>query len=364
MDTLELLIQLIRIAFGGGKRFSLPENVDWPALIQMAMSNGLDAIAFDGIQALYERQADLSEDLDTSLGETKFDWLGLTLQAEQDYESYRLKLRDLASFWGKAGIRMLVLKGYGLSLDYPIPSHRPTGDIDVYLYGRGEEGDKLIKSAFGSKIEQNNDRHSVFQYKGLSIENHARFLDEVGHRSLRNIEQFLEEEAHKASVVTVDGVEISVPTPMMNALFLPCHMTTHFVFGGMMLKQVVDWAVFVGKHGTYVDWDKVRQLAEDAGRFDLFRAFNGIVVDHLGVSEACLPDWGRDKTLEERIWMDTIQPRKNPHSRTLWDRLSDYFSLRWKYRLAYKESFFLNFFHRGWASFRGRHLPHSKSVWE
>ena len=366
MSTVDsVLFKLLAIGLGQDVSFDLPlGEIDWPALIQRAMAQGLDAVAFDGVQALYERRPELAEALDASLGEAKFEWLGLTLQAEQDYAAYRGKLRDLAAFYQAAGMRMLVLKGYGLSLDYPVPSHRPTGDIDIYLFGRGKEADDLVKAELGLDIQQNNDRHSVFSFKGLSIENHAHFLDEVGHPSLKGIESFLEQEVLKAEAVSMEGVSVFVPTVMMNAVFLPCHMATHFVFGGMMLKQLVDWAVFLGRHGTSVDWSVVKTFAEEAGRFELFRAFNGIVAEHFGVPEACLPDWGRDRALEERIWQDTLRPRKDKSSRNLWDKFTDYLAARWKYRLAYRESFFLNFFRRGWASFRGRHLPHSRSVWE
>ena len=82
-----LLIQLLRFALGYGDSFSLPEHVDWNAIIQRAMSFGLDAIAFDGLQAIYDHSSpEEVAALDASLGEMKFDWLGFTLQAEQDYE--------------------------------------------------------------------------------------------------------------------------------------------------------------------------------------------------------------------------------------------------------------------------------------
>ena len=363
--TDSVFIQLLSLGLGNDVEFDIPlEEVDWPAVVQHAMTQGLDAVAFDGLQALYERRPELTEALDASLGETKFDWLGLTLQAEQDYEAYRGKLRDLASFYGQEGFKMLVLKGYGLSLDYPVPAHRPTGDIDVYLYGRGEEADERVKEKLGVVVKQNEDKHSTFQFQGLSVENHATFLNVVEHRCRRAIETALEVEAENALVVSLEGVEIYVPTPMMNALFLPCHMASHFVFGGIPMKQLVDWAVFLERYGKDVPWTHVRLLAEGAGCFKLVRALNGIVMDHLGVPSECVPDWGRDQALEDRIWQDCLKPRKDLAARSVWEKLKDYLAARWKFRLAYRESMFLNFFRHGWASIRGKYLPGSRSVWE
>ena len=362
--TSTVFTKLLSLSLGHETKFDISlEEVDWPAVVQHAMSQGLDAVAFDGLQVLYERRPELTEVLDASLGETKFDWLGLTLQAEQDYEAYRGKLRELASFYGQEGFKMLVLKGYGLSLDYPVPAHRPTGDIDVYLYGWGEEADERVKEKLGVAVKQNEDKHSTFQFQGLSVENHATFLKVVEHRSLRPIETALEVEAENALVVSVEGVDIFVPTPMMNALFLPCHMASHFVFGGIPLKQLVDWAVFLEQHGKDVNWTRVRLLAEGAGYYKLVRALNGIVMDHFGVPSECTPDWGRDLPLEERIWQDCLKPRKDLAARSVWEKLKDYFAARWKFRLAYRESMFLNFFRHGWASIRIKYLPKSRSVW-
>ena len=150
--TNTVFVRLLALGLGHEVEFEIPpEEVDWPALIQHAMGQGLDAVAFDGVQALYERQPELTGALDASLGESKFEWLGLTMQAEQDYDSYRRKLSALAKFYCQEGFRLLVLKGYGLSLDYPVPAHRPTGDIDVYLFGRGEEADERVKEKLGEE---------------------------------------------------------------------------------------------------------------------------------------------------------------------------------------------------------------------
>ena len=52
--TTDILLQLIRFGLGNGDSFTLPGSVDWDGVIQRAMSYGLDAIAFDGLQAVYD----------------------------------------------------------------------------------------------------------------------------------------------------------------------------------------------------------------------------------------------------------------------------------------------------------------------
>ena len=78
-------------------------------------------------------------------------------------------------------------------------------------------------------------------------------------------------------------MEVLLPPPMFNALFLTYHALTHFLEEGLRLKQILDWAMFL-KHGA----DKV-----DRGEFYFFcdkfhfRRFadvmNDIAVRYLGV---------------------------------------------------------------------------------
>ena len=67
------------------------------------------------------------------LEDLKYEWFGSVFQAEEDYKKYVEDIVSLAKAYSEAGIEMMVLKGYGLSLNYPVPAHRPVGDIDVFL---------------------------------------------------------------------------------------------------------------------------------------------------------------------------------------------------------------------------------------
>lgn len=363
-SPIDTLLLLLAHALGYESKRPLPAASDWQAVIDLAMSQGLDAVAFDGLEAVYAQQPERADELDAALGEKKFEWMGYVMQVEQDAEAYRGKLQKLTAFLHGKGFKVLVMKGYGLSLDWPVPTHRPTGDIDIYLYGCGEEADQRLAEDWGVKIKQNQDMHSNFPYGKTLVENHATFLNIVGHPSLAGIERFLEQEALAAPAVALEGIPIHIPTPRMNAIYLPLHMAGHFVFGGMSLRQWIDWGVFVTRHGASLDWAEVRERMEEAGSVRFLQAINGLLVNHLSVPSGCLPDWERDPDLEERIWQEIQRPRDPKAKRTVWKKLRGFFEAGWRFRLVYREAFLPYFFRRGWASFRTRRLPHSRSVWK
>ena len=53
---------------------------------------------------------------------------------------------------------MMVLKGYACSLDWPQPAHRSLGDMDIRLFGRSREADRILKQEKGIQADRS-DHH-------------------------------------------------------------------------------------------------------------------------------------------------------------------------------------------------------------
>lgn len=79
------------------------------------------------------------------------------------------------------------MKGVGLSTYYPIPSHREGGDIDIFTYSADHSrksdaeanrlADRLMEEK-GIEVDlEHSEKHSMFYYKGIPIENHKTFIN-------------------------------------------------------------------------------------------------------------------------------------------------------------------------------------------
>lgn len=361
------LLPLLRLSLGtyselGG--LSALTRADWEALVELSFSQGVAALAVDGLQKAYESNPELTLEIDKpELEDLRYELFGGAMAVEADYPRHREVIAELMAFYRDMAVKPMLIKGYGLSLDYPIPEHRASGDIDVYLYHLGEYADQMVASRLGIGVKQNEDKHSVFEFKGVTVENHATFTNVVEYPSHRQVEEFLQAEAQKARSVEMGGAVMYLPTAMFNAVFLPCHIAGHFVYGGMSLKQVVDWAVFVSRHHGEIDWTRVFELAGGAGFLPLLKALNGIVVRCLGVGQECVPDdFGPEKVME-RVLEELLAPTVDRRSESYLAKACRFFGAKWKYNLVFRENYFLTFFRRGWASFRGRHLKNSRNVW-
>ena len=91
----------------------------WERIYRMAADHGLSAVVWDGICRLPAAQQPPRE--------TRIRWALSAEKLEERYRHQQQTASKLAARFSEEGLRMLLLKGLGLSRDYPIPEHRECG---------------------------------------------------------------------------------------------------------------------------------------------------------------------------------------------------------------------------------------------
>ena len=173
-----VLLGLLKSSLGygySGEEMRSLSCADWNRVVDLAFDNGVAALAVDGLQKLYESNPELELEIDSeALEDLKYEWFGEVMQAENDYREHCQKVKKICRTYADNGFKPILLKGIGLSLDYPIPEHRLCGDLDIFLTeGKNLEGDMMIKEKLGLEVTKKKaGHHSHFTYKGLLVENH------------------------------------------------------------------------------------------------------------------------------------------------------------------------------------------------
>ena len=316
--------------------FSSLSDKDWREVIAFAHKQGLAGLCLDSLGSLPEDCRPPKELL--------LNLIGITTQLEHLYNLHLRVIRSLSDFYNKHGIKPVLMKGYGLSLNYPRPNHRPSGDIDLFL-SDGERGDELIKG-LGIEVKQNEEKHSTFRFHGIHVENHATVICELEHKSLSNVERFLENELKEHSVFD-DVSGCFLPSALFNAVYLPLHLGGHFVYGGANLRQILDYGLMVKKSTVgSINWEIVKRLAEEGGFFNFICCLNGICIEHLGIGSEHFPDWKRDRNLEKKI-LDDVLTAHTTASASVFGKVKRFIENRWKFKLVYgKENHSKGFFLR------------------
>lgn len=328
---------------------SLPtDNINWQSLYPLAIHQGISAILLDAIGLLPSETRPPKPML--------LQWIGQTTMMERMYAKHKERIASLASFYKQNDIRLLLLKGYGCSLCYTKPEHRPTGDIDVFLFGRQDEADILVEKQLGIKVHREYHKHSTFNYGGVEVENHAKFIDDVSHKSNIRFEQILMSVLEKEECLQSPIDNVLLPSPTFNALFLLRHTGEHFASNEITLRHVLDVGTFFQRYHSQIDCSLVFKVYKEERMLRFFNAIATICVDCLGMDAACFASadkqytYQSDTALAERVLSDIFAKKDvlpmstvgidtiGKKLRYAIDKSRRWWHNRWKYQLVYNEN--------------------------
>ena len=357
-----ILLELVRL--GIGHRGNITSNqIDWQKIYDLAIQQGLLGVVIDGIERLPNNQRPPQELL--------LEWIGEVLQSyEYRYDAYKNTIAEMAGFYNSHGYKMMVLKGYACSLNWPKPEHRPCGDIDIWQFGKQKEADALLESSkfqdsgFKSvKIDRSHHHHTVFDWGEFTVENHYDFNNVHHHKSSAELEKIFKELGKDDSHYSdVNGERVYIPSPNLHALFLLKHAMTDFAAFYVTLRQLLDWAFFVEKHTNEIDWKWLNEVMEQYHMKEFYNCINAICVGELGFEAYLFNGVQFNPALKEKVLEDILDPkypREEPKNLIL--RLV--FKCRrwkgnaWKHEFCYKESLLSGF----WSGVKN-HLLKPKTI--
>lgn len=345
-DLNRSFISLVRLGIGHDLD-ALFQNVNWVALKELAEKQGLSAVVLDGIEKLPEQYRPPKVFL--------LEWIGETLQGyEYRYELYCRTIAEMAGFYNSHGYKMMVLKGYACSLDWPKPEHRPCGDIDIWQFGQQKNADEALAKEKGVEIDSSHHHHTVLYWRDFMVENHYDFINVHHHKSNAEVERVLKELAQDDShSVAVYGEKVYLPSANLHALFLLKHTMMHFAAEGISLRQLLDWGFFMKAHHQEIDWPWFFEKLEQFGMTAMFNIFNAICVENLGFEAAVFHQVQFNPFLKDRVLKDILEPEYGEElPKKLVTRLVFKFrrwkGSAWKHELCYKESMWSSFWCGVW----------------
>lgn len=342
-------LQLVRLGIGNADSVDTKGIADWSAIKAIAEEHGLSAVVLDALNTI---DVSLTGSLQTKI---KLEWIGEVLQSyEARYQAYKNTIGEMAAFYNSHGFEMMVLKGYACSLDWPNPSHRPCGDIDIWQFGDWHNADEAVAREKGIRIDTSHHHHTVFYWGDFMVENHYDFINVHHHKSNAAFEAILKEVGKDDThFIDVHGEKVYLPSPNLHALFLLKHACAEFAASGLNLRQLLDWALFVKAHGTKVNWEWVLRILDEFGMKTMFNIINAICVEDLGFQSDIFPNLQYDAQLKDKVLNEILSPAtpneqpRRVFARILW-KYRRWKANEWKHNLCYKESMWSAFWSGVW----------------
>ncbi len=298
------------------------KDIDWSQFLQFCCEQGIQGIAFSGLERLGLR---IPQDV-------LFEWIGSAEQIKQTNAIVNRQCIELSTFFTKKGYRSCILKGQANALFFPTPDLRCSGDIDVWVSkdGSGMKDDD-ISGVVQMVREMYPEAHFVSHhielpiYEDTMVEVHyvPCYLNNWWYD--RKLKKYIAEQsekqfaykvripircaAEKAEMITDNNV--SALTDDFNVVFLMLHMYKHCFTSGNNFKQMTDYYYLLTKGRFGENKEYIVRLYKRFGVLRYARGVMWVMKDVLGLNKECLitePDerFGR-VLLEDLIHREEIQ---------------------------------------------------------
>ncbi len=99
MTTNDCLVELLRYGLGKSDECQIPDGVNWSEVYNLALMQGVEGIALDGIERCYNHGREIDIDL-----KTKLEWIGAVQQMASVYDHHKSVVAQLAKFYQKHDI--------------------------------------------------------------------------------------------------------------------------------------------------------------------------------------------------------------------------------------------------------------------
>lgn len=268
-------------------------EIDWQSIVRIAKEQTVQVLVANGIETLPKE-----------LWPPKAAIFKL-----MEYKSTTVKMHHLlnsvlakiTTALNAEGIPSVLLKGQGLAQNYLIPETRICGDIDLYV---GEENiDRACEVIAGLTDEPQEpeegltgeEMHRHVKVDGVVIEVHRKSVTTHTERLARLMRNWTHESLNShfndgtLPTINFNQVPVTVPSANFNNIFILYHAANHMLQGGIGLRQLCDWAMFLTKHHTEINETELKSNLRRFNMIPVWREFSRFIVNVLGLDPKHLP---------------------------------------------------------------------------
>jgi hypothetical protein len=280
-------------------REAFTEPVEWEDLYRLSFQQTVTGLVADGINRL---PAQCLPDADSARLDPFLADMMATARRNAQMDAFIPKL-----FHALRDIPVVLIKGQSLAVDYPEPSRRQPGDIDLLLLPASYEAAKAILLPKATKVleEEAAIWHQGMKFNKIEVEIHGSISTLMSRKLDRQLAGLLEQQfdGRPLPTVSIGGAEIPVPEAGFNAVYIFVHFLHHYWSGGIGLRQLIDWMVFISVHKRDIHPVILENTLEDLGLLRVWKVFTGFLQEYLGCPAEKLPLAGKpDPRKNARIW--------------------------------------------------------------
>lgn len=227
------VLQLISKAVDASYYVELKSDTNWEEVLRLASEQGVHGVIFEAIDTLPAR---------TIPQQMLLQWIGVSEIQRNQYEQAWYVACKLDKIWAAEGIHATVLKGRSIAKFYPVPHHRYSCDLDVFI-GEGwgcacelleERGVRLIREVY---------KEAEFTLDNIYVECHRYITPLRGNKQLTKFEHYLRLLLDSEPKECFEETTLVCPPLMFTVMLYLEHALGDFLHGHLLLKHIVDWVI-------------------------------------------------------------------------------------------------------------------------
>ena len=184
-----------------------------------------------------------------------YDWISCSEQIRHRNMLLNHRCIELTKLFAESGFESCILKGQGNALMYPDPLLRTPGDIDIWVKGKKDKILKFCQSRTeGCKLGHHHIHFPIWDDVEVEVHFTPSYtrVPRFSRRTRTYFDNFERIEIDGRGSFA-EGTKIYIPSKDCNLVFQMSHMARHFFYGGIGLRQVIDYYYLLKSEGT---WNK------------------------------------------------------------------------------------------------------------
>lgn len=226
-------------------------------------------------------------------------FIGQTLQLEQNNTAMNKFVAELISKMRKEGIYALLLKGQGVAQCYIRPKWRACGDVDLFLSDDNYDRAKRFLEHLASTVEKEyiREKHLGMTINDWVVELHGSLYCGLSTKIERELDEVRKDTFYGGAVRSWDnsGMQVFMLKAENDAFYVFTHILQHFYKEGVGMRQLCDWCRLLWTYRESLNYRLLESRIRKAGLMNEWRAFGAYAVEYLGMPVDAMPFYSTDK---------------------------------------------------------------------
>lgn len=277
------------------------ESVDWSMLYRFAEEQSVMGIVAAGIEKLPASERPPME--------VVLQFIGSTFQLEQRNEAMNAFVAKLMEQFRAGDIYAILVKGQGIAQCYEEPLWRACGDVDLLLSESNYERAKEMLHPLATDVET---EYTHFKHQGMTIDGwvvelHGTLHCRLSKRVDDGIDATQRELFYGGKVRSVEfnnssgsKVQVFLPAPDEDVIFVFTHILHHFFFEGIGLRQICDWCRLLWTYKDSLNHGLLESRIRKMGLMSEWKAFAAFAVKWLGMPAEAMPLFDENDNLDKK----------------------------------------------------------------